>query len=118
DSLILWKLLRGVFFEPFGEWAGLLSAVTGWDVSGAELHRTPRRSVLAKRVFNLRAGWQPGDDWLPGRLLSEPVRLASGREAGPRAERLRTMIDGYYAARGLDYAGRPGEAQLADLRLS
>ena len=27
------------------------------------------------------------------------------------------MIDAYYAARGLDEEGRPGEAQLADLRL-
>jgi len=118
DSLILCKFLRGVFTDPFGEWAGLLSAVTGWDVSGAELHRTARRIVLAKRVFNLRAGWQPGDDWLPGRLLSEPVRLASGREAGLTPERLRAMIDGYYAARGLDSEGRPGQAQLADLGLS
>ena len=118
DSLILCKFLRGVFTDPFGEWAGLLSAVTGWDVSGPELHRTARRIVLAKRVFNLRAGWQPGDDWLPGRLLSEPVRLASGREAGLTPERLRAMIDRYYAARGLDCEGRPGEAQLADLGLS
>jgi aldehyde:ferredoxin oxidoreductase len=118
DSLILCKFLRGVFTDPFGEWAGLLSAVTGWEVDGPELHRTARRIVLAKRVFNLRAGWQPGDDWLPGRLLSEPVRLASGREAGLTPERLRAMIDGYYAARGLDSEGRPGQAQLAGLGLS
>jgi aldehyde:ferredoxin oxidoreductase len=117
DSLILCKFLRGVFTDPFGEWAGLLSAVTGWEVDRSELHRTARRIVLAKRVFNLRAGWQPGDDWLPARLLAEPVRLASGREAGLTAERLRAMIDAYYAARGLDDQGRPDEAQLADLRL-
>jgi aldehyde:ferredoxin oxidoreductase len=117
DSLILCKFLRGVFTDPFGEWAGLLSAVTGWEVDRSELHRTARRIVLAKRVFNLRAGWQPGDDWLPARLLAEPVRLASGREAGLTAERLRAMIDAYYAARGLDDQGRPGGAQLTDLRL-
>src|SRR5262249_61975511 len=57
DSLILCKFLRGVFTDPFGEWAGLLSAVTGWEVDRSELHRTARRIVLAKRVFNLRAGW-------------------------------------------------------------
>jgi aldehyde:ferredoxin oxidoreductase len=118
DSLILCKFLRGVFTDPFGEWAGLLSAVTGWEVDRAELHRTARRIVLAKRVFNLRAGWQPGDDWLPARLLAEPVRLASGREAGLTPERLRAMIDGYYTARGLDAQGRPDEARLADLELS
>ena len=118
DSLILCKFLRGVFTDPFTEWAGLLSAVTGWDVDGAELRRTARRIVLAKRVFNLREGWQPADDWLPERLLAEPVRLASGREAGLTPERLRAMIDGYYAARGLDGQGRPDEARLDDLRLS
>ena len=118
DSLILCKFLRGVFTDPFGEWAGLLSAVTGWEVGAAELRRTAQRIVLAKRVYNLREGWRPADDWLPGRLLAEPVRLASGREARLTPARLRAMIDGYYAARGLDQRGRPDEAQLTDLRLS
>ena len=118
DSLILCKFLRGVFTEPFTEWAGLLSSVTGWDVDGAELRRTARRIVLAKRVYNIREGWRPADDWLPERLLSEPLRLASGRETELTPVRLRAMIDAYYAARGLDEQGRPDEAQLTDLRLS
>jgi aldehyde:ferredoxin oxidoreductase len=118
DSLILCKFLRGVFTEPFEEWAGLLSSVTGWDVDGAELRQTARRIVLAKRVYNLREGWRPADDWLPERLLSEPLRLASGREAGLTPVRLRAMIDAYYAARGLDDQGQPGPAQLTDLSLS
>jgi len=118
DSLILCKFLRGVFSEPFDEWAGLLSAVTGWDTSGAELRQTARRIVLAKRVFNLREGWRPQDDWLPDRLLSEPLPVASGRVATLTPERLRDMIDGYYAARGLDSEGRPDQASLADLRLA
>ena len=118
DSLILCKFLRGVFSEPFDEWAALLSAVTGWDTSGAELRRTARRIVLAKRVFNLREGWRPQDDWLPERLLSEPLPVASGRVATLTPERLRDMIDGYYAERGLDGEGRPDQAHLADLRLA
>jgi aldehyde:ferredoxin oxidoreductase len=118
DSLILCKFLRGVFSEPFDEWAALLSAVTGWDTSGAELRQTARRIVLAKRVFNLREGWRPQDDWLPERLLSEPLPVASGRVATLTPERLRGMIDGYYAARGLDGEGRPDQASLADLRLA
>src|SRR5215813_5786177 len=117
DSLILCKFLRGVFRDPFGEWAGLLSAVTGWDVDGAELRRTARRIALAKRVFNIREGWQPGDDWLPERLLSQPLETGSGRVAALTPERLRAMISGYYAARGLDPEGRPAQADIADLRL-
>jgi aldehyde:ferredoxin oxidoreductase len=118
DSLILCKFLRGVFTEPFGEWAALLSAVTGWDTDGAELRQTARRIILAKRAFNIREGWQPDDDWLPERLLSEPIAVASGRVARLTPDRLRGMIDGYYAARGLDSEGRPGEASLADLLLA
>jgi aldehyde:ferredoxin oxidoreductase len=118
DSLILCKFLRGVFTEPFDEWAGLLSSVTGWDTDGAELRRTARRIVMAKRVFNIREGWRPEDDWLPARLLSEPVRTGSGRVATLTPVRLRAMIDGYYAARGLDGEGRPDEASLADLWLA
>ncbi|HXZ72063.1 MAG TPA: aldehyde ferredoxin oxidoreductase family protein [Streptosporangiaceae bacterium] len=117
DSLILCKFLRGVFTDPFAEWAALLSAVTGWDTDGAELRRTARRIVLAKRVFNIREGWQPGDDWLPERLLAEPLQLGSGRVAALTPERLRGMIGAYYAARGLDELGRPDPAGLADLRL-
>jgi aldehyde:ferredoxin oxidoreductase len=118
DSLILCKFLRGVFGEPFGEWASLLSAVTGWGVDGAELRRTARRIVMAKRVFNIREGWQPSDDWLPERLLSEPVTTGSGRVAALTPERLRGMIDSYYAARGLDAGGHPDAAALTDLRLA
>jgi aldehyde:ferredoxin oxidoreductase len=118
DSLILCKFLRKVFTEPFDEWAALLSSVTGWDVDGAELRQTARRIVLAKRVFNIREGWRPEDDWLPERLLSEPLRVGSGRSATLTPGRLRAMIDGYYQARGLDEQGRPDEASLADLLLS
>jgi len=118
DSLILCKFLRGVFTEPFDEWAGLLAAVTGWDVDGAELRRTARRIVLAKRVFNIREGWRAEDDWLPDRLLSEPLETGSGRVATLTPARLRAMIDSYYAARGLDGKGRPDEASLADLQLA
>jgi aldehyde:ferredoxin oxidoreductase len=118
DSLILCKFLRGVFTDPFGEWAALLSGVTGWDVTGAELRQTARRIVMAKRVYNIREGWQPADDWLPDRLLSEPLTLPSGRVAELTPERLRAMIDAYYQARGLDSLGRPVSSIESDLLLA
>ena len=118
DSMILCKFLRGVFTDPFAEWAALLSGVTGWDVTGAELHQTARRIVMAKRVYNIREGWQTGDDWLPDRLLTEPLTLPSGREARLTAERLRAMIDAYYLARGLSHDGRPNQEITDGLRLA
>jgi aldehyde:ferredoxin oxidoreductase len=106
DSLILCRFLRGVFDEPFAEWAALLSAVTGWDVDGDELRATAQRIVLLKRAFNEREGWRPEDDWLPERFLSQELELASGRSAGLTPPRLRAMVDAYWAARGLDAQGR------------
>jgi len=118
DSMILCKFLRGVFTDPFTEWAGLLNAVTGWDLTGAELRATAKRIVLAKRAYNLREGWRPEDDWLPPRLLEEPLTLASGREARLTPARLRAMIDGYYKERGLDSEGRPVAGITGDLHLA
>src|SRR6516162_8317098 len=118
DSLILCKFLRGVFTSPFDEWAALLASVTGWDMTGEELRAVARRIVLAKRFYHLREGWRPADDWLPDRLLNEPLTLPSGRVAALTADRLRAMIDSYYSMRGLDPEGRPDPAALADLRLS
>ena len=107
DSMVLCRFLRGVFEEPFDEWARLLSLVTGWDLTADELRATAQRIVLAKRAYNLREGWQPEDDWLPERFLSEDLTVGSGRTASLTPATLRSMIDGYYAARGLDASGRP-----------
>jgi aldehyde:ferredoxin oxidoreductase len=117
DSLILCKFLRGVFEDPFPDWAGLLAPVTGWDVTGHELRRTARRIVLAKRIYNLREGWTRAEDWLPERFLDESLELPSGRPAALTAERLRRMIDTYYTRRGLDTQGRPLPATEAELGL-
>ena len=111
DSMILCKFLRGVFTDPYVEWAELLARVTGWDITGAELRETAGKIVLSKRAFNLREGWSPDDDWLPERFLDTPLTLQSGRTATLPAARLRDMIDTYYAERGLDAKGRP---QLVD----
>lgn len=117
DSMILCKFLRGVFTDPFTEWATLLASVTGWDVDADELRSTARRIVLAKRVFNLREGATAADDRLPARMLATPLVLGSGRVAALTAERLQSMVDGYYVARGLDSAGCADPADLAGLLL-
>jgi aldehyde:ferredoxin oxidoreductase len=117
DSMILCKFLRGVFTDPFTEWAALLVPVTGWDVDADELRATARRIVLAKRVFNLREGATAADDRLPARMLETPLELGSGRTAALTEERLRAMVSAYYTARGLDTAGRARPGDLPDLLL-
>jgi aldehyde:ferredoxin oxidoreductase len=117
DSLILCKFLRGVFKDPFSEWAALLEKVTGWDVDAAELEQTARRIVLAKRLFNLREGWTRAEDWLPERFLTQPLELDSGRTATLTPERLTRMIDAYYRGRGLEPTGVPRSGTLRELDL-
>lgn len=118
DSMILCKFLRGVFEEPFEEWAELLTLVTGWLMDGDELRATARRIVLAKRMFNLRAGWTLADDGLPRRLLDTPVTLESGRTVRLDEPTLTRMIAAYHRARGLDGDGLPDADAYADLCLS
>jgi aldehyde:ferredoxin oxidoreductase len=117
DSLILCKFLRGVFEDPFAEWAKLLELVTGWDVDADELATAARRIVLAKRLFNLREGWTREEDWLPDRFLSESLELESGRSATLTQSRLKAMISSYYRGRGLDETGVPGPGTVSELSL-
>ena len=110
DSLILCKFLRGVFEDPWEEWAALLAPVTGWDIDGDELHETARGLVTAQHAYNRREGWTRAEDTLPGRLLDDPLTLPSGRQASLSRERLDAMVEAYHQARGLEklvQAGHP-----------
>jgi aldehyde:ferredoxin oxidoreductase len=98
DSLILCKFLRGVFTDFHAEAAGMLRAVTGWDVTADELRDTARRIVAAKRQVNLLAGWTPEEDTLPERLLDAP--LPNDPAAVLSRERLQELVVEYHRQRG------------------
>jgi aldehyde:ferredoxin oxidoreductase len=53
-----------------------------------------------KKLFNIREGWQPADDWLAPRLLSEPVPNGVAQGVELSAEELREMIQSHYRASG------------------
>ncbi len=104
DSLILCKFLRGVFADLYEESAGLLRAVTGWDLDADELRATARRVVNARKCLNEREGWTRAEDTLPPRFLSDDP----ADDATPTLSRgrLETMIAAYYQGRGWDEDGR------------
>jgi aldehyde:ferredoxin oxidoreductase len=116
DSLILCKFLRGVFADLFAEGADMLARVTGWDVTATELRATAQRIVTAKKLYNLREGWSPSEDTLPKRFLSQGLPVGADVATLP-AERLQTMIEAYYAARGWDQQGRVPAVRLRELGL-
>jgi aldehyde:ferredoxin oxidoreductase len=100
DSLIVCKFLRKCFTDFYAESAELMAAVTGWDYTGRELRDAGARIHTLKKLFNIREGWTAADDWLPERLLNEPLTSGVARGVELSAAELREMIEGYYAARG------------------
>jgi aldehyde:ferredoxin oxidoreductase len=111
DSLILCKFLRGVFPDLWAESAELLGKVTGWDVTADELRAAARRIIDAKKFFNIREGWTPAEDTLPGRFLGEPLPDGSAPGAVLPEDRLRAMIRAYNLARGWTEDGWVAESE-------
>jgi len=118
DSLIVCKFLRKCFSDFYGEGAELLSKVTGWNCSSAELKRIGERIHTLKKLFNLREGWRAADDWLPQRLLSETLPTGVAQGVGLSANELREMIGGYYQARGWDENGFVPDKKLNELGIA
>jgi aldehyde:ferredoxin oxidoreductase len=100
DSLILCKFLRGVFTDFYAEAAGMLRAVTGWDVTADELRATAQRIVAAKRRVNVIAGWTPAEDTLPERFLDAALPGDAG--ATLARETLGELVAEYHRQRGWD----------------
>lgn len=118
DSLIVCKFLRKCFSDFYGEAAEILSAVTGWDYTAAELRRAGERIHTLKKLFNIRERWQPDDDWLPKRLLSEPVATGAAAGTALSAGELREMVRAYYQAREWDDHGGVPEWKLEQLGIA
>jgi len=117
DSLIVCKFLRKCFNDFYSEAAMLLSKITGWDCSAAELKRIGTRIHTMKKLFNIREGWQAKDDWLPARLLNEALPTGVGTGVGLSPDELQEMIQSYYQVRGWDENGLVPADKLAELGL-
>jgi len=119
DSLVMCRFTSergfGLFIdEPY---ARMVRAVTGWDVTTAELERVGERIVNLERLFNVRAGVRRAQDVLPWRVMHEPI--PDGPSAGMYCppEELDRMLDEYYAIRGWDADGVPTRERLSALDL-
>ncbi len=115
DSLILCKFLRGVFKDFYAEAAEMMRFVTGWEFTADELKTTASRIVTAKKLFNIRAGWQPSEDTLPQRFLDSP--LEDDEAARMSARQLQQAISQYNTHRGWTEEGWIEETHLRSLGL-
>jgi aldehyde:ferredoxin oxidoreductase len=90
--------------------------VTGWDTTAHELHHTARRIVTAKMLFNIRAGWTPAEDCLPGRFFDQP--LPDDPDARLVQDDFLAAVRAYNLCRGWTTDGWPEPSLLEDLFLA
>lgn len=96
----------------------MINAVTGWQLSLADVERIGERIWNLERAFNVREGVRRAQDVLPHRVMYEPVPegMHQGMHCPP--EELNAMLDAYYAMRGWTPDGIPTPEKLAALGLS
>ena len=95
------------------DYAGLLSAVTGWDLSEDEILRIGERAYNLERVIMNHLGFDGKDDTLPSRLLEEP--MPEGPAKGHMVN-LEEMKEEYYELRGWAN-GVPTPEKLEELEI-
>jgi len=96
-----------------GDFADLLSAVTGWDLSQDEILKIGERIYNLERLMMNKLGLDGQDDTLPTRLLKEP--MPEGPAKGQIVE-LDTMKKEYYKLRGW-VNGIPTAEKLKELEI-
>ncbi|MEM3579161.1 MAG: aldehyde ferredoxin oxidoreductase family protein [Candidatus Bathyarchaeia archaeon] len=95
------------------DYAELLSAVTGWNLTEAEILKIGERIYNLERVIINKFGFDGKDDTLPKRLLKEP--MPEGPAKGQVIE-LEKMKEEYYKLRGW-VNGVPTKEKLAELEI-
>jgi aldehyde:ferredoxin oxidoreductase len=96
-----------------GDYAELLSSVTGRNLSDEEVLKIGERIYNLERVMINRLGFGSKDDSLPKRLLKEP--MPEGAAKGQVVE-LREMKEEYYNLRGWE-DGKPTREKLRELEI-
>lgn len=117
DSLMFCKFIRGCFTDFHEEAAQFYRLSTGLELTTEELRQVGERACNLKKFFNIREGWTREDDWLPARILEEPIPDGVGQGTALTPEELGLMIDGYYEARGWTPDGLIPPEKLAELGL-
>ncbi|MHA1859721.1 MAG: aldehyde ferredoxin oxidoreductase family protein [Candidatus Asgardarchaeia archaeon] len=95
------------------DYAKLLSAVTGWDLTGDDLMKIGERIYNLERLIINKYGFDSKDDVLPKRLLEE--KMPEGPSKGHVVE-LDVMLKEYYKLRGW-VDGKPTPEKLKELEI-
>jgi aldehyde:ferredoxin oxidoreductase len=96
------------------QYAGMLEAITGMELSPEKLLKIGERITNLERLINNKYGFSREEDMLPKRFIAEPV--SSGPSEG-QISHVPEMIDKYYSLRGW-VDGKPTEEKLKELGLA
>ena len=109
DSLVACKF--SFFGATLEEYAELLAAATGCDVTPQGLKEIGERICLTERFYNCANGFTMEDDLLPERFYTEPGSSGEGIEIPPLdRERFMEELRKYYRIRGLTDEGTFADA--------
>ena len=117
DCLVLCKFLRNCFDDFYEDVSRIYTMTTGIPMTADELRQVATRVCNLKKAFNIREGWTKADDWMPPRVLEDPIPSGPSKGSVITPEELRMEIDDYYQARGWTKDGLIPKSQLIALGL-
>lgn len=120
DSLELCQFVWGPGWTLYGpqETAEMVKAITGWDMTVAELMAVGERRLNLMRAFNAREGFDRQQDKLPKKFYQ--ALQGEGPTAGIALthEEVESALDGYYRLAEWTNDGKPTKAKLEKLDLA
>ena len=115
DTMVICKFLRNCFDDFYEDVSRIYTLTTGIPMTAEELRTLGERVCNLKKAFNIREGWTKADDWLPPRVLEDPIPFGPSKGHYVKPEELRMMIDDYYQARGWTVDGLIPKSKLIEL---
>jgi aldehyde:ferredoxin oxidoreductase len=115
DIVGVCKFTRHMFFaEAYPE---MIKAVTGMELSVADLFTIGERVYNLQRAFNAREELDRKADTLPTRVFEDPIPKGVSKGSRIRRSEFERMLDDYYQARGWSWNGVPTKVKLVSLDL-
>ncbi|MEM0137052.1 MAG: aldehyde ferredoxin oxidoreductase family protein [Thermoplasmata archaeon] len=115
DNLGICQFTSNIFYDE--DLLEPIRTFTGFNMTLSELMVIGERTYNVARAFNVREGFSRKDDYLPERVLKDPIPKGVSKGSFVRKEELDSMLDEYYQARGWSMDGIPTKAKLHELEL-
>jgi len=120
DTADLCQFVYGPSWQLLGpqDMVELMRAVTGWDMTIADMQRIGERRLNMLRLFNAREGVGRERDTLPRRLFEEALKGGSSDGVSISRDEFEAALNNYYELAGWDTAtGKPTRSRLEELGL-